>query len=110
MGEHMSPEVAEKQSQDARHSDGEKNVTDKETRPVDEIYSSNSDIEHTAGLPVARAERPDAHGEDSDDVDDDGAPSVLDRVVSRVTSRSSIDPGPPPDGGWLAWSQCKLSL
>lgn len=34
-------------------------------------------------------------------------PSVLDRVLSRVTSKSSYDPGPPPDGGWLAWTQCK---
>ncbi|PWI76356.1 MFS monocarboxylate transporter [Purpureocillium lilacinum] len=33
-------------------------------------------------------------------------PSVLDRVLSRVTSKSSYDPGPPPDGGWLAWTQC----
>lgn len=45
--------------------------------------------------------------DDSSDTDNETeAASVLDRVVSHITSRSSIDPGPPPDGGWLAWSQC----
>ena len=37
---------------------------------------------------------------------DDDPQGVLGRALSRATSRSSIDPGPPPDGGWLAWSQC----
>lgn len=35
---------------------------------------------------------------------------VLDRVLSRITTRSSIDPGPPPDGGWVGWSQCTRIL
>ena len=49
--------------------------------------------------------------------DDDGAnsdgtsihetPSVMNRVLSRITSKSSVDPGPPPDGGVLAWTQCR---
>lgn len=51
----------------------------------------------------------------SDDEDDDhqhddgvgGGGGVVGRVLSRITSKSSIDPGPPPDGGWLAWTQCK---
>lgn len=34
--------------------------------------------------------------------------AVLGRVVNRVVSRSSYDPGPPPDGGWLVWTRCKL--
>jgi hypothetical protein len=35
---------------------------------------------------------------------------IVGRVLSRVTvaSKSSYDPGPPPDGGLLAWTQCKL--
>lgn len=45
--------------------------------------------------------------EEEEDDDEDEGPTVLDRVLSRVTSRSSIDPGPPPDGGWVAWCQCK---
>lgn len=39
----------------------------------------------------------------------DDQPSAVDRVLSLVASRSSYDPGPPPDGGWLAWTQCKLN-
>jgi fucose permease len=31
--------------------------------------------------------------------------STLARVASRVTTCSSRDPGPPPDGGVLAWTQ-----
>lgn len=34
---------------------------------------------------------------------------AVDRVLSMVASRSSYDPGPPPDGGWVAWTQCKLN-
>ena len=33
--------------------------------------------------------------------------SVLSRVLSRVQSRD-VDPGPPPDGGYVAWSQAVL--
>jgi hypothetical protein len=32
--------------------------------------------------------------------------SVLNRVATRLTTRSLIDPGPPPDGGLKAWTQC----
>lgn len=42
--------------------------------------------------------------------DENDRPTVLDRVLSRVTSRSSIDPGPPPDGGLRAWCVCTLCL
>jgi hypothetical protein len=30
---------------------------------------------------------------------------VITRVVSRLTTRSVKDPGPPPDGGVVAWTQ-----
>lgn len=33
------------------------------------------------------------------------ASNVLERVTSRLTTRSLRDPGPPPDGGILAWTQ-----
>ena len=36
---------------------------------------------------------------------ENGSPGVFERIVSRVASRSSVDPGPPPDGGLVAWSQ-----
>lgn len=51
-----------------------------------------------------------ADEESVDEEDAEGTPSILDRVVSSVASRSSFDPGPPPDGGWLAWSQCECCL
>ncbi|KAK5993109.1 MFS-type transporter [Cladobotryum mycophilum] len=31
------------------------------------------------------------------------------RVLGRIVSRSTADPGPPPDGGWVAWSQCFIA-
>ena len=34
-----------------------------------------------------------------------GSGSALAKVLSRTTSRISIDPGPPPDGGLAAWTQ-----
>ncbi|ATY64748.1 Major facilitator superfamily general substrate transporter [Cordyceps militaris] len=47
------------------------------------------------------------------DDDDDGAPaggdSVVGRVLSRITSKSSVDLGPPPDGGCVAWTQCLIT-
>ncbi len=33
---------------------------------------------------------------------------VLAKVLSRTTSRISIDPGPPPDGGLTAWTQALM--
>ncbi|KAK7227149.1 hypothetical protein V2G26_015152 [Clonostachys chloroleuca] len=39
--------------------------------------------------------------------EENDSPGVVSCVLSRITSRSTtIDPGPPPDGGWTAWSQC----
>lgn len=44
---------------------------------------------------------------DDDDEDANNQPqTVVSRVLSRMTSKSSIDPGPPPDGGARAWAQC----
>ena len=34
-----------------------------------------------------------------------GPGGVLAKVLSKTTSRVSIDPGPPPDGGLAAWTQ-----
>lgn len=37
---------------------------------------------------------------------DEEPTTFIDRVLSRVISRASGDPGPPPDGGSMAWLQC----
>ena len=31
--------------------------------------------------------------------------STLSRIASRLSTRDVLDPGPPPDGGFKAWSQ-----
>lgn len=33
------------------------------------------------------------------------SPNALERITSRLTTRSIQDPGPPPDGGIVAWTQ-----
>lgn len=37
------------------------------------------------------------------------ASNTLSRVASRLTTRSIIDPGPPPDGGIKAWIQVAMA-
>ncbi|PNY30007.1 MFS monocarboxylate transporter [Tolypocladium capitatum] len=55
----------------------------------------------------------DSHNDGDDEVEERvigrEQPSILDRARSCVTSKSSCDPGPPPDGGLQAWTQCKLA-
>jgi hypothetical protein len=50
---------------------------------------------------------PEGDGENSDGTSIHETPSAMNRVLSRITSKSSVDPGPPPDGGMLAWTQCR---
>lgn len=61
----------------------------------------------------------DGSGEDSSDewriepepdVLDTEAPGVagaVNRVLSRISTKSTLNPGPPPDGGKAAWIACK---
>lgn len=57
----------------------------------------------------------DGHGEVPDEdvfpVGGDGLSSAVNRVLSRISHNSKKDPGPPPDGGWQAWTigMAKLS-
>lgn len=66
----------------------------------------------------ARAEEEGHHTRGDEDEDDSshdhdheggdgGGGSIVGRVLSRITSKSSVELGPPPDGGWVAWTQCK---
>jgi hypothetical protein len=34
---------------------------------------------------------------------------VLTKITSHLTTRSLVDPGPPPDGGLKAWTQCAMA-
>ncbi|KAI1463560.1 MFS general substrate transporter [Daldinia caldariorum] len=38
--------------------------------------------------------------------DADGVAGVVSRVLSRMSTKSSWNPGPPPDGGKVAWLMC----
>ncbi|KAI1458557.1 MFS general substrate transporter [Annulohypoxylon moriforme] len=40
------------------------------------------------------------------DTEADGMTGALNRVLSRISTRSSWNPGPPPDGGRVAWLAC----
>lgn len=82
----------------------------------DEDWAAGHDPITTTSSRVPDEGHPDDQGEDDDDDDDDDvnsdvrAQSAVGRVLSRITSKSSIDPGPPPDGGLKAWSQCTSYL
>lgn len=41
---------------------------------------------------------------------DADATSIAGRVMSRITTRSSVAPSPPPDGGFTAWMVGKSCL
>lgn len=79
----------------------------------DEIRNSSSDPDDGA-VPVkseTALEGADTASEDEDNGNDAMANgSIAGRVLSRLTSRSSVDPRPPPDGGWRAWSQCRYPI
>lgn len=40
--------------------------------------------------------------------DADGVAGAMNRVLSRISTKSSCSPGPPPDGGSKAWFMCEL--
>ncbi|KAI0467311.1 major facilitator superfamily domain-containing protein [Xylaria cf. heliscus] len=40
------------------------------------------------------------------DVNADGVAGVVSRVLSRISTSASMNPGPPPDGGKTAWLMC----
>lgn len=102
--------ISEKRKPDDRTKGHTRRSADEEEYGLKAIQSRH---ENNAG----REESGD--GGDQHDSDDEAAPSevlgdeqpgVVGRVLSRVTSRSSYDPGPPPDGGLVAWTQCKYTL
>lgn len=65
----------------------------------EEANGSDKDNGHTKGA--------------DDEYENDGESmqrqSTVNRVLSRIASRVSVDPGPPPDGGFRAWSQCEYN-
>lgn len=49
---------------------------------------------------------PECNKSDDEDDNEEHQQGVLQRVLTLVTSKSSVDIGPPPDGGTRAWLQC----
>lgn len=110
MGDNVNSTDIEKGHGRAYLEDEEKGAMDKEAQLGDHSGSNGSNLERATSNPTVPTGDYVAQDNSSDDTEDDeGTPSVIGRVMSRVTSRSSIDPGPPPDGGRLAWAQCKSS-
>ena len=101
-------------SSDADPRDGfdevEKNVTKDSAADSRSSASTVSDDEIEQGP---------SHDEDEDIVDEkrpgtpasqvkEVASTALSRVASRLTTKSIIDPGPAPDGGFTAWLQVAM--
>lgn len=74
---------------------------DSNTQAVPGVQLDESDFEDDGGDDDRRA--PGAE-EDRGGVRGSGVSGLAERVLSRTTSRSSFNPGPPPDGGLRAWT------
>lgn len=86
------------------HGDSEKSsaglrrvaTRDSNTQAIPGVRLDESDFEDSEG-----------HGEGAEEGRGGRSSGVLglaDRVISRTTSKSSFNPGPPPDGGLRAWT------
>lgn len=77
------------------------------------MATRDSNTQAVPGVPLNESDFEDGgghheHGPDADDEDrggrGGGVLGLADRVLSRTTSKSSFNPGPPPDGGLKAWT------
>lgn len=83
------PEMSSK-SEDVNSGPGER-ICDADVDLIDDDLScSSSTQQHVAVIRTEEERQPEA-------------PGLVGRVLSRTTSRSSWNPGPPPDGGLEAW-------
>lgn len=91
-----------KDAVDSTAPDSEKDVHDGERES-----SSRSDGEGQCGIdsPEIDPSPKEAPAMGVKSIEEPGPGGVLAKVLSRTTSRISIDPGPPPDGGLAAWTQ-----
>lgn len=119
-----SPPSSDRQLADG---DPEKQERHADGASLDSLGLSREELDKTAALGASPGDESDldrddatdegayAPGDGSDDEGDATRPSsriadVLDRVVSRVSTKSSWNPGPPPDGGMKAWTAGELRL
>lgn len=89
---------------DFPHNDSEKQpaglrrlaTRDFNTQAIPGVQLDESDFEDSAGHAPGAVEDHGSRGS--------GVSGLAERVLSRTTSRSSFNPGPPPDGGLKAWT------
>lgn len=81
------------------------------TEKVRRVASSNSSNSEGVGETLDTDEVAPVRGGDKvEGVESfNGSNAVLSRVLSRTISGISIDPGPPPDGGFEAWTQVLMT-
>lgn len=75
---------------------------DSNTQAVPGVQLDESDFEDDSDGGEPRT--PGAADEDRDGGRGSGVFGLAERVLSRTTSKSSFNPGPPPDGGLRAWT------
>ncbi|KAM0194841.1 hypothetical protein ACHAPQ_002881 [Fusarium lateritium] len=62
-----------------------------------------SRVDHGIELECLGSRHTDLETSDADGVPEEFGPSILEEVVSHVSSSDDSVPAPPPDGGWRAW-------
>lgn len=86
-----------------QHDDVEKKGSEYDTSSLEDGRVFITDLKAAS----SKEDQESTSDQDNDNNDPrNGESGVLGRVLSRVASRSSAQPGPPPDGGWESWSQC----
>ena len=80
---------------------------EKDVHNGEQASSSRSDDEGQCSIDSPETEPTSKEAQDAGvkSSKEPGTGGVLAKVLSRTTSRISIDPGPPPDGGLTAWTQ-----
>lgn len=109
MGENTNTTDVEKSSRTSGLEDIEKGQVQKEPQLGDHSGCNGNNLERATSNPTVPTGDYANRGENpSEDSEDEDEPTTgLGRIMSRMTSRSSLgDPGPPPDGGRMAWAQC----
>lgn len=75
------------------------------TTTKNEDSSDRSPAELEDGKQQRRAHQEDDHDADDENGSGEGVLSrVASRVITKVTTKSSFNPGPPPNGGLQAWT------
>ncbi|KAI5859901.1 MFS general substrate transporter [Durotheca rogersii] len=92
---------AEDEAREARHRNQDRQVPERTRK--DEETGGDGDSDGVTEAPENWQIPPEP---DPLDTEADGVAGVVNRVLSRISTRSSWNPGPPPDGGRVAWLMC----